>query len=90
MGVGPRNVAALHSQQQAAEARWERLQIRGMPRLRYQQNPLPIGPEAPPVVLYGPEQAIPPGLQVVEQGRLDVITLGPLFEEASAAAEPDH
>jgi hypothetical protein len=51
-----------------------------MPRQRYRQNPLPLGPEAPPVELFGPEQPDPPGLQVTEQGQLDVVPLGPLFE----------
>jgi hypothetical protein len=54
-----------------------------MPRHRYRQNPLPLGPDAPPVELYGPEQPTPPGLQVAEQGRLDVVPLGPLFDEQS-------
>jgi hypothetical protein len=32
-----------------------------MPRPRYRQDPLPIGPAAPPVELFGPEQPNPPG-----------------------------
>jgi hypothetical protein len=51
-----------------------------MPRLRYRQNPLPIGPDAPAAELYGPAQANPPGLQVIEQGNLAVVPLGPLFD----------
>jgi hypothetical protein len=51
-----------------------------MPRKRYRQNPLPFGPEAPPVQLFGPEQPNPPGLQVLKQGYLDVVPPGPLFE----------
>jgi hypothetical protein len=34
------------------------------------------------VELFGPEQPNPPGLQVVEQGQLDVLPLGPLFDES--------
>ncbi len=56
-----------------------------MPRLRYRQNPLPIGPDAPAAELYGPEQANPPGLQVMEQGKLAVVPLGPLFADTPAA-----
>ncbi len=55
-----------------------------MTRHRYRQNPLPLGPDAPPVELYGPEQPTPPGLQVAEQGQLGVVPLGPLFEADSA------
>lgn len=51
-----------------------------MPRHRYRQDPLPLGPEAPKLDLFGPEQPNPPGLQVAEQGQLDVVSLGPLFE----------
>jgi hypothetical protein len=40
-----------------------------MPRQRYRQNPLPVGPDAPPAELFGPEQPNPPGLQVAEQGQ---------------------
>jgi hypothetical protein len=54
-----------------------------MPRHRYRQNPLPLGPDAPPVELFGPEQPIPPGLQIAEQGQLDVVSLGPLFDGKS-------
>jgi hypothetical protein len=31
-----------------------------MPRPRYRQDPLPIGPDAPQVELFGPEQPNPP------------------------------
>ncbi len=51
-----------------------------MPRHRYRQDPLPLGTEAPPPELLGPEQPNPPGLQVSEQGQLGLVTLGPLFE----------
>jgi hypothetical protein len=54
-----------------------------MPRQRYRQNPLPLGPDAPPVELFGPEQPNPPGLQVAEQGQLGVVPLGPLFQKES-------
>jgi len=50
-----------------------------MPRHRYRQDPLPLGPETLPVQLFGPEQPNPP-LQVAEQGRLDVMPVGPLFD----------
>jgi hypothetical protein len=53
-----------------------------MPRQRYRQDPLPIGTDAPAVELFGPEQPNPPGLQVVEQGQLGVVPLGPLFDES--------
>lgn len=53
-----------------------------MPRQRYRQNPLPLGPEAPGSVLYGPEP--PPSLQLVQQGQLGVVPLGPLFDDAGA------
>ena len=54
-----------------------------MPRQRYRQKPLPLGPDAPPVELYGPEQPTSPGLQLVEQGQLAVVPLGPLFDGQS-------
>jgi hypothetical protein len=54
-----------------------------MPRQRYRQNPLPLGPYAPPVELFGPEQPTPPGLEVAEQGQLAVVPLGPLFDGQS-------
>ena len=52
-----------------------------MPRQRYRQNPLPLGPDTPPVELFGPEQPNPPCLQVAEQGQLGVVPLGPLFDK---------
>jgi hypothetical protein len=64
-----------------------------MPRPRYRQDPLPIGPDAPPVELFGPEQPNPSGLELMQQGQLEVVPLGPLFDEdrkqgeASGAAE---
>ena len=65
-----------------------------MPRPRYRQDPLPIGPDAPPVELFGPDQPNPPGLELMQQGQLQVVPLGPLFEgdrqegDESGAAEP--
>jgi len=58
-----------------------------MPRHRYRQNPLPLGPDARPVELYGPEQPTPPGLEVAEQGQLGVVPLGPLFETENEMAQ---
>jgi len=52
-----------------------------MPRPRYRQDPLPIGPDAPQVELFGPEQPNPPGLELMQQGQLEVLPLGPLFEK---------
>jgi len=52
-----------------------------MPRPRYRQDHLPIGPDAPPAELFGPEQPNPPGLELMQQGQLQVVPLGPLFEE---------
>jgi hypothetical protein len=51
-----------------------------MPRPRYRQDPLPIGPDAPPVELFGPEQPNPPGLELMQQMQLQVVPLGPLFD----------
>ena len=54
-----------------------------MPRPRYRQDPLPIGPDAPEVELFGPEQPNqpnPPGLELMQQGHLELLPLGPLFE----------
>jgi len=42
---------------------------------------LPIGPDAPQVELFGPEQPNPPGLELMQQGQLEVVPLGPLFEK---------
>ena len=54
-----------------------------MPRARYLQASLPIGPGAPPPTIYGPERPLPPGLRVATQGQLElgVAVLGPLFEQ---------
>jgi len=65
------------------QAQWVRDRLVTMPRQRYWQNPLPLGPDAPPVELFGPEQPNPPGLQVAEQGQLGVVPLGPLFDKQS-------
>lgn len=54
-----------------------------MPRHRYRQDPLPLGTEAPPPQVFGPEQPNPSGLQLAEQGQLDVLPLGPLFNSES-------
>jgi hypothetical protein len=51
-----------------------------MPRPRYRQDPLPIGPDAPQVELFGPEQPNPPGLELMQQMQLQVVPLGPLFD----------
>jgi hypothetical protein len=51
-----------------------------MPRQRYRQDPLPIRADAPLVELFGPEQPNPQGLQVAEQGLLDVMPMGQLFD----------
>ena len=52
-----------------------------MPRARYLQASLPIGPGAPPPTIYGPERPLPPGLRVATQGQLELgVPLGPLFE----------
>ena len=51
-----------------------------MPRHRYRQDPLPIGPQAPAPELFGPEQPLPAAMQLAEQGQLDVVPLGPLFD----------
>ncbi len=55
--------------------------VPAMPRPRYRQDPLPIGPDAPQVELFGPEQPNPPGLELMQQGHLEVVPLGPLFEK---------
>ena len=39
------------------------------------------------VELFGPEQPNPPGLEVIQQGQLPVVPLGPLFEEQRADGE---
>ena len=50
--------------------------------------------EGYPVELFGPEQPNPPGLELMQQGQLEVVHLGPLFDEEraegveSGAAEP--
>jgi hypothetical protein len=36
------------------------------------------------VELFGPQQPNPPGLEVIQQGQLQVFPLGPLFEEQRA------
>jgi len=48
--------------------------------LRYRQNSLPIGPAALAPTLYGPAQPLPASMQLAEQGLLDVLPLGPLFD----------
>ncbi len=45
-----------------------------MPRPRYRQDPLPIGADAPSVKLFGPEQPNPPGLELMQQGQLEVVS----------------
>jgi hypothetical protein len=51
-----------------------------MPRARYRQNGLPLGDQTSSPELLGPEQLLPPGLQQMEQGQLDVLPLGTLFD----------
>jgi len=62
--------------------------VPAMPRPRYRQDPLPIGPDAPQVELFGPEQPNHPGLELMQQGHLEVLPLGPLFEGNQKAAQP--
>jgi len=50
---------------------------------RYRQDPLPLRVEAPSSELFGAKQPNPPGLQMVEQGQLDVVPRGPLFQKES-------
>ena len=54
-----------------------------MSRHRYRQDPLALGAEGPSSELFRPEQPNPPGVHVVEQGQLDVVPLGPLFQKES-------
>ena len=66
-----------------------------MPRRRYKQEPLPLGPVAPKPELFGPEQPNRAGLQRMEQGQLGVVPMGPLFDESgvggsSSGAVPDE
>jgi len=58
-----------------------------MPRRRYRQNSLPIGPTAPVPTLYGPAQPVPASMQLAEQGLLDVLPLGPLFDEGAVVLQ---
>ena len=51
-------------------------------------DPLPIGPDAPQVELFGPEQPNPAGLELMQQGQLEVVPMGPLFEGNQKAAQP--
>ena len=60
-----------------------------MSRSCYRQDPLPIGPDAPQVKLFGPEQPSPPGLELMQQGHLEVLPLGPLFEGNQEEAKTD-
>jgi hypothetical protein len=57
---------------------WVRYSV---PRSRYRQDPLPLGADAPAPELFGPEQPLPSGMQVAEQGQLEVMPLGPLFDQ---------
>ena len=59
-----------------------------MPRPRYRQDPLPLGSDAPPSELFGPEQDLPPGLQLAEQGQLPVMPLDSLFEGEAHGSKP--
>jgi hypothetical protein len=42
------------------------------------------------VELFGPEQPNPPGLELMQEGQLDVLSLGPLFESNQEEAKPDE
>jgi hypothetical protein len=53
-----------------------------MPRPRYRQDPLPIGPDAPPVESFGPEQRSPPGLELIQMG-LVAQRLGQIINSSS-------
>ena len=57
-----------------------------MPRPCYRQDHLPIGPGAPQVELFGPEQPKSSGLELMQQMQLQVIPLGPLFDGQSETA----
>jgi hypothetical protein len=57
-----------------------------MGRPRYRQNGLPLGSETPPPELFGPEEPLPAGLERMEQGQLDVMPLGPLFDDSDPGA----
>jgi len=61
-----------------------------MPRPRYRQDPLPIGPAAPPVELFGPVQPNPPGLELMQQMQLQVVPLGPLFDGQGEAVNTNY
>jgi hypothetical protein len=63
---------------------------KAMPRPRYCQNTLPLGSDAPPPKLFGPEQDLPPGLQLAEQGQLPVTPLELLFEGRRMDLKPTH
>jgi hypothetical protein len=41
------------------------------------------------VKLFGPEQPSPPGLELMQQGHLEVLPLGPLFEGNQEEAKTD-
>ena len=53
-----------------------------MPRPRYWQDPLPIGPDAPPVEPFEPEQPSPPGLELIQMG-LVAQRLGQIINSSS-------
>jgi hypothetical protein len=52
-----------------------------MPRQRYRQAPLPLGPDAQALKQFEPEQPNPPGLQVAEWVQLGVAPLVTLLEQ---------
>ena len=60
-----------------------------VPRHRYRQDPLPLGDVAPAAELFGPEQPSLPGLELMQQGQLQVLPLGPLFESNQDGAKLD-
>jgi hypothetical protein len=42
------------------------------------------------VELFGPKQPNPPGLELMQQGQLEVVSLGPLFEGNQQEAKTDQ
>ncbi len=59
----------------------------GQQRRRYEQGALPG--TGVPLERFGPERP-GPWLETIEQGRLPVESLGPLFEPAQAGAQGSH
>ena len=55
-----------------------------MPRPRYRQDPLPIGPDAPQVELFGPEQPQSPRVGADAAGAAGSGPLGAVVREGPA------